>query len=44
MDQNQADGSPSVGGGTYTLGTFSFDVFTVIEDNDASTSDDNIGP
>jgi hypothetical protein len=24
---NQADGSPGIGGGVYTLGTFTFDAF-----------------
>jgi hypothetical protein len=41
---NHADGQPGIGGGIYNLGTFTFDVFTVIEDNHASTSGDNIGP
>jgi hypothetical protein len=30
-----------VGGGVYNLGTFSFDVFTVIRHNHASTSNDD---
>ena len=33
-----------IGGGVFTLGTFSYDALTVIADNHASTSDDNIGP
>ena len=40
---NQANGSPEIGGGIYTLGTFT-DTSTVIEDNHASTSGNNIGP
>ena len=44
MTQNQANGSPGIGGGIYTLGTFSYDAFTVILFNHASTSGDNIGP
>jgi hypothetical protein len=32
------------GGGIYALGTFSYDTFTVIDVNHASTSGDNIGP
>ena len=43
VTQNQADGSPGIGGGIYTLGTFTFDAFTVILFNHASTSGDNIG-
>jgi hypothetical protein len=33
-----------IGGGVYTLGTFSFDSTTVIKKNHASTSNDNIFP
>jgi hypothetical protein len=44
VTQNHANGSPGIGGGIYTLGTFSEDASTVITDNHASTSDDNIGP
>jgi hypothetical protein len=44
VTRNHANGSPGVGGGVYNLGAFTFDVFTVIEDNHASTSGDNIGP
>jgi hypothetical protein len=33
-----------IGGGVYNLGAFSFDVFTIILGNHASTSNDNIGP
>ena len=39
---NDADGSPGIGGGVYTLGTFT-DLFTLIVGNHASTSGDNIG-
>jgi hypothetical protein len=40
-----ADGA-GIGGGVYNTlgGTFSYDAFTVIAHNDASTSGDNIGP
>jgi hypothetical protein len=44
VTQNHANGSPGIGGGIYNLGTFSFDSATVIEDNKASTSNDNIFP
>jgi hypothetical protein len=33
-----------VGGGVYNLGTFTFDVFTDITGNHASTSNDDIFP
>jgi hypothetical protein len=33
-----------VGGGVYNLGAFSFDVFTIIKRNDASTSNDDVFP
>jgi hypothetical protein len=33
-----------VGGGVYTLGTFTYDVTTVIAHNHASTGHDDIGP
>jgi hypothetical protein len=53
--KNQADGGPGgtggsdgqgIGGVVYisTLGTFEFDVFTIIAHNHASTSNDNIFP
>ena len=38
--QGGADGQ-GVGGGVYNLGTFTFDVFTVIAHNHASTSNDD---
>jgi hypothetical protein len=38
-----SDGS-GIGGGVYGLGSFSFDPFTVIKGNHASTSHDNIFP
>ena len=52
---NQADGGPGgtggsdgqgIGGGVYIspLGTFTFDAFTIIAHNHASTSNDNIFP
>jgi hypothetical protein len=44
VTQNHANGSPGIGGGVYTLGSFSFDALTSIADNHASTNDDNIGP
>jgi hypothetical protein len=44
VTQNQAKGSPGIGGGVYNLGLFAFDALTVIKDNKASTSGDNIGP
>ena len=44
MTLNQANGSPGIGGGVYTLGTFTFDAATVIVFNHASTSGNNIGP
>jgi hypothetical protein len=40
---NQAAGSPGIGGGIFTLGTFTFDAFTIILFNYASTSGDYIG-
>jgi hypothetical protein len=33
-----------VGGGVYNQGAFTFDVFTVIEGNHASTGNDDIFP
>ncbi len=39
-----ADGSPGIGGGVYTLGTFSDDASTVIAGNHASTRDNDFGP
>ena len=44
VTRNQANGSPGIGGGVYNLGTFTFDALTVIAGNEASTSDDEIGP
>ena len=44
VTQNQADRTPGIGGGIYTVGTFNVDTVTVIKDNHASTSGDNIGP
>jgi hypothetical protein len=44
VTKNHANGQPGIGGGIYNLGAFTFDVFTVIADNHASTSGDNIGP
>ena len=41
---NEALGSPGIGGGVYTLGTFSFDASTSITTNKASTSGNDIGP
>jgi hypothetical protein len=41
---NVADGTPGIGGGIYTLGTFTADAKTLISLNQASTSDNNIGP
>jgi hypothetical protein len=41
---NAADGSPGIGGGVFTLGTFSKDALTFIIGNFASTSGNNIGP
>ena len=53
ITHNQANGGEEgtggsdghgVGGGVYNLGTFAFDVLTVIKKNDASTSNDDIFP
>jgi hypothetical protein len=44
VTQNHANGSPGLGGGVFTLGTFSDDASTVIVDNHASTGDNNFGP
>ena len=41
---NVAVGAPGIGGGVYTLGTFTYDAQTLILFNHASTSHDNIGP
>ena len=41
---NEAIGTPGVGGGIYNLGTLSFDSATLVANNQASTSGDNIGP
>jgi hypothetical protein len=43
VTQNHANGSPGLGGGIYTLGAFTA-TGSVIADNHASTSDDNVGP
>jgi hypothetical protein len=40
---NHANGKPGIGGGVYNLGTFNFDVLTIIAFNHASTSGDNVG-
>ena len=40
---NLATGSPGIGGGVYTIGTFTTTGQTLIADNFASTSGDNIG-
>ena len=39
---NHANGSPGKGGGIYNLGSFVVDLFTVIKDNFASTSNNDI--
>ncbi len=39
---NRADGAPGIGGGIYNLGTFTFDAFTFIKGNHASTSNNNV--
>jgi hypothetical protein len=44
VTQNHANGSPGIGGGVYTTGTFYYDASDTITDNHAGTSDDNIGP
>jgi hypothetical protein len=44
VTRNHANGSPGIGGGVYNLGTFTIDALTVIGDNHASTSGDDIGP
>jgi hypothetical protein len=44
VTHNHADGSPGIGGGLYTLGLLTFDSSTVIKDNHASTSGNDIGP
>lgn len=41
---NDALGSPGIGGGVYTVGTFSFDALTTITGNTASMSGNDIGP
>lgn len=41
---NQAIGAPGIGGGVYTVGTFSDNASTVIKLNHASTSGNDIGP
>jgi hypothetical protein len=40
---NEAEGATGIGGGVYNLGSFTFDVFTIIAHNHASTSGDNVG-
>lgn len=37
-------GGLGIGGGVYNLGVFTFDLFTVINENHASTSNDDIFP
>jgi hypothetical protein len=44
VTQNHANGSTGIGGGVYSVGTFTVDALTVIDDNHASTNGDNIGP
>jgi hypothetical protein len=44
VTQNNAIGSPGIGGGIYNLGTFTFDSGSAITNNNASTSGNNIGP
>ena len=44
VTDNHANGKPGIGGGIYNLGAFTFDAFTVIKDNHASTSNDDIFP
>lgn len=41
---NEALGNPGVGGGVYTVGTFTRDVSTSITGNTASTSGNDVGP
>jgi hypothetical protein len=41
---NNASGAVGIGGGVYTLGTFTYDSQTFIIFNFATTSGDNIGP
>jgi hypothetical protein len=44
VTQNHTKGHPGIGGGVYTVGTFSAEVLTVIKQTHASTSGDDIGP
>jgi hypothetical protein len=44
VTQNHANGHPGIGDEVYTVRTFSADVQTVIKQNHASTSDDDVGP
>ena len=46
MTQNQANGPTGIGGGIYNAmgGTFTYDMYTVIAGNFASTSGNDIGP
>ena len=44
VKKNHANGHPGIGGGIYSLGTFTFDAATDISGNHASTSNDNIFP
>jgi hypothetical protein len=41
---NQAEGSIGIGGGVYTLGTFTEVGSTVVKHNHASTGGDDVGP
>jgi hypothetical protein len=41
---NHANSQPGIGGGICNLGAFTFDAFTVIQHNHASTSNDDIFP
>jgi hypothetical protein len=42
VKKNHADGQPGIGGGVYSLGTFSFDAATDVSNNHASTSNNDI--
>jgi hypothetical protein len=44
VTKNAANGSPGEGGGVYNLGTLTVDIFTIIEHNHASTSNDDVFP
>ena len=39
---NEADGATGIGGGVYNLGLLNLDEFTVIDKNEATTSDDDL--